>query len=94
MIPRSRLQVFDEQPHWQLMKEMLTHVFATPKGHQKSKPFTDHVINFAVADERIWIRNYQVHFQNLSSEDGKNTDMYMYVWVCVFMVIFFSFKLS
>ena len=35
-------------------------VFATPKRHHKSKPFFDHVISFAVADGRIWMRNYQV----------------------------------
>ena len=70
------------------MKEMLTHVFATPKGHQKSKPFMDHVINFAVADERIWIRNYQVCFSDLSSGKGENMSMCMHVWgVFVFVVV-------
>ncbi|KAK9820122.1 hypothetical protein WJX72_006346 [[Myrmecia] bisecta] len=51
---------FDEQPHLQLLKEMFTQVFATPKRHHKSKPFFDHVISFHVADGRVWIRNYQV----------------------------------
>ncbi|GAB4815163.1 hypothetical protein N2152v2_002209 [Parachlorella kessleri] len=51
---------FDQQPHLQLLKEMLTQVFATPKKHHKSKPFFDHVISFSVADGRIWLRNYQV----------------------------------
>ena len=37
-----------------------TQVFATPKRQHKSKPFFDHVISFAVADGRIWMRNYQV----------------------------------
>ena len=53
-------QAFDEQPHLQLLKEMLTQAFATPKRHPKSKPFLDHVINFSVAEGRIWLRNYQV----------------------------------
>ncbi len=51
---------FDEQPHLQLLKEMFTQTFATPHRHHKSKPFFDHVISFTVADNRIWMRNYQV----------------------------------
>ena len=31
-----------------------------PKGHQKSKPFVDHVISFAWVDNRVWLRNYQI----------------------------------
>lgn len=53
-------QTFDEQPHWQLLKEMLTQTFATPRRHHKSKPFFDHVLSFTIADDRIWFRNYQV----------------------------------
>lgn len=53
-------QNFDEQPHLQLLKEMFIQVFAAPKKHPKSKPFFDHVISFTVADDRIWMRNYQV----------------------------------
>ena len=51
---------FDEQPHLQVLKEMFTHVFSTPRRHHKSKPFFDHVLSFSVADGRIWMRNYQV----------------------------------
>ena len=54
------MQAFDEQPHLQLLKEMLMHIFSTPKRHAKSKPFHDHVISFSVADDRLWLRNYQV----------------------------------
>ena len=54
------MQAFDEQPHLQLLKEMLTHMFATPKRHSKSKPFHDHVVTFSIADNRVWLRNYQV----------------------------------
>ena len=51
---------FDEQPHLQLMKEMFTQAFATPRRHPKSKPFHDHVISFHFLDNRLWLRNYQV----------------------------------
>lgn len=51
---------FDEQPHLQLLKEMLTQIFGTPKRHHKSKPFFDHVLSFSVADNRVWFRNYQL----------------------------------
>jgi ribosome biogenesis protein BRX1 len=60
---------FDEQPHLQLLKEVFTQVFATPKRHHKSKPFFDHVLNFSVTDGRIWLRNYQV----LPDTDGKKS---------------------
>jgi len=56
----KRLQGFDEEPHLQLLREMLRHLFATPVKHHKSKPFADHVLSFHVADGRIWLRNYQV----------------------------------
>ena len=51
---------FDEQPHLQLMKEMFTQAFATPRRHPKSKPFHDHVLSFHFLDNRLWLRNYQV----------------------------------
>lgn len=51
---------FDTQPHTQLLKEMLTQTFATPKRHHKAKPFFDHVLSFTLADGRIWVRNYQI----------------------------------
>lgn len=60
LLTSMSIQAFDGKPHLKLLKEMLTQVFATPKGHQKSKPFLDHVISFSVADGRIWLRNYQV----------------------------------
>lgn len=53
-------QSFDQQPHYQLLKEMFIHTFGTPKGHRKSKPFFDHVLSFSIADGRIWFRNYQI----------------------------------
>ena len=53
---------FEAQPHLQLLKEMLTQVFATPRQHQRVKPFFDHVISFHWADSRVWLRNYQVRW--------------------------------
>ena len=63
MTGRVRSQAFDEQPHLQLLKEMLTQAFATPRRHHKSKPFCDHVLAFSVADSRIWLRNYQARLR-------------------------------
>lgn len=60
------MQTFDNAPHWVLLKEMLSHMFCTPKRHHKSKPFFDHVISFSVADGRIWLRNYQVPHPSFS----------------------------
>uniref|UniRef100_A0A0D9VHQ4 Brix domain-containing protein n=1 Tax=Leersia perrieri TaxID=77586 RepID=A0A0D9VHQ4_9ORYZ len=51
---------FDEQPHWKLVKEMLTQIFATPKDHRKAKPFHDHVFVFSIVDDHVWFRNYQI----------------------------------
>jgi ribosome biogenesis protein BRX1 len=50
---------FDEQPHTQLLKELLTQVFATPRRHPRAKPFFDHVLSFSLADGHVWFRNYQ-----------------------------------
>lgn len=49
-----------EQPHLQLVKEMLSHTFNTPKNHPKSKPFIDHVITFNYFDNKVYFRNYQI----------------------------------
>ncbi|GAA5936653.1 ribosome biogenesis protein BRX1 [Sporobolomyces koalae] len=53
-------QQFDESPHMKLIKEVLTHIFAVPKTARRAKPFVDHVINFSIADGKIWFRNYQI----------------------------------
>ena len=49
---------FESMPHLKLAKELLSHIFNTPKNHPKSKPFIDHVMSFNYFDGRIWIRNY------------------------------------
>ena len=51
---------FEAAPHWMLMKEVLTHVFAVPKTARKVKPFVDHVMGFTVADGRVWVRCYEI----------------------------------
>ncbi|KAI9101071.1 Brix domain-containing protein [Phlyctochytrium arcticum] len=53
-------QKFDEQPHYQLLKEMFTQTFGTPKTSRKIKPFVDHVLSFSIADNKIWFRNFQI----------------------------------
>jgi len=55
---------FDEQPHWQLLKELFTQTFSTPNYHPKSQPFVDHVFSFSIADNRIWFRNFQILEEN------------------------------
>ena len=51
---------FDSEPHWQLIKELLTQTFGTPNHHPKSQPFVDHVLNFGIVDNKIWFRNFQI----------------------------------
>lgn len=51
---------FDAEPHYKLIKELLTQIFSTPNFHPKSQPFIDHVINFSLLDNKIWVRNYQI----------------------------------
>ncbi|XP_051123654.1 ribosome biogenesis protein BRX1 homolog 1-like [Andrographis paniculata] len=51
---------FDKNPHWQLLKEMISQIFGTPKDHRKSKPYHDHVFVFSIVDDHIWFRNYQI----------------------------------
>jgi ribosome biogenesis protein BRX1 len=51
---------FDTLPYLQLLKELFSQVWGTPKGHPKAKPFVDHVISFFWLDNRIWFRNFQL----------------------------------
>ena len=55
---------FDSEPHWKLLRELFIQTFGTPNHHPKSQPFFDHVYTFAIADERIWFRNYQIIEEN------------------------------
>jgi len=47
-------------PHWLIMKELLTGIFGVPNHHPKSQPFFDHVFTFSVVDGKVWFRNYQI----------------------------------
>jgi len=53
---------FDDEslPHLQLTKILFSNVFGTPRGHPKSKPFVDRIMTFYYADQKIWVRNYQI----------------------------------
>jgi len=51
---------FDSTPAYKLLKEMITQILGSPKGHPKVKPFVDHQFSFFIADNRIWFRNYQL----------------------------------
>ena len=56
-------RAFDDEegaPHLRLIRELLTHAFATPRGHPKSQPFHDRVMSFGWVDGKVWVRNYQV----------------------------------
>jgi ribosome biogenesis protein BRX1 len=50
----------DTTPFARLLKELLGQVFGVPKSSRKAKPFVDHVVMFAYADDKVWYRNYQV----------------------------------
>ncbi|XP_068219116.1 ribosome biogenesis protein BRX1 homolog [Palaemon carinicauda] len=58
--PLLSFDVGFDDPHWQVIKELLVQVFSTPNHHPKSQPFHDHVISFSVLDKKIWVRNYEV----------------------------------
>jgi ribosome biogenesis protein BRX1 len=51
---------FDKQAHTRVLKELLTQAFGVPQGSRKVKPFVDHVMGFTLADNKIWIRVYQI----------------------------------
>ncbi|KAI1728967.1 brix domain-containing protein [Ditylenchus destructor] len=61
---------FDSQPHFKVIKELLSSVFKTPNKHPKSQPFIDHVLNFSITnDGNIWFRNYQIVDNTLQLEE-------------------------
>ncbi|EGI62813.1 Brix domain-containing protein 2-like protein [Acromyrmex echinatior] len=61
---------FTTHAHYNLLKELLTQIFSVPNHHPKSQPFFDHVYTFAVVDNRIWFRNFQI-----LTEDGALTEI-------------------
>jgi len=67
--------IFDESPHYKLIKEMLIQTFGTPNMHPKQRPFYDHVFAFSVADNRIWFRNYQIIYHDNEDKDISQTEL-------------------
>ncbi|KAI9730536.1 MAG: Ribosome biogenesis protein brx1 [Cirrosporium novae-zelandiae] len=63
---------FDSQPHLRVIKQLLQNVFGVPKGARKTKPFIDHVMGFTVADNKIWVRCYQIN--ETESNGNKDAD--------------------
>lgn len=51
---------FERTAHAKVLKQLLAHIFAPPKGHPRSKPFHDHVLSFSWLDGRVVVRHYQV----------------------------------
>jgi ribosome biogenesis protein BRX1 len=51
---------FGETDEGQTIKELLSAMFGVPKDHRKTRPFVDRVMHFGWADDRVWIRNYQI----------------------------------
>ena len=60
---------FDQQPHLRLCKALLHQCLASPKGHPKVKPFIDHVLSFFIVDGRVWIRHYQIIYDQQTNID-------------------------
>lgn len=60
---------FDSSPRYQLIKELFTQVFATPKNHPKSKPFCDHMLSFFIVNDKIWFRNYQIVYKDARKQE-------------------------
>ena len=66
---------FDTQPHLKLVRELLTHVFAVPKGARKTKPFVDHVMSFTYTDNKVWIRCYQIAETETSRKEQEESEL-------------------
>ena len=65
---------FTSAPHLLLIQELLTHIFGVPKGARKSKPFIDHVMSFTLADNKIWIRCFEISETAVSKSDPSPSD--------------------
>ncbi len=59
---------FDETPHFQLLKTVLSDAFGTPMGHPKSKPFVDRIMSFFIVKNNIC--EILTHNFNLVVADG------------------------
>ena len=56
--------LFDTQPHLQYIRAILHAAIGAPKGHPRVKPFIDHVLAFYYLDGRVWLRHYQIVYDN------------------------------
>ncbi|KAI4140191.1 MAG: hypothetical protein L6R39_005905 [Caloplaca ligustica] len=65
---------FTSSPHLLLIKELLTHTFGVPKGARKTKPFVDHVMGFTIADDKIWIRCFEIRETSISKSELRTED--------------------
>lgn len=63
---------FTSAPHLLLIQELLTHTFGVPKGARKSKPFIDHVMSFTLADNKIWIRCFEISETAISKSEASS----------------------
>ena len=57
-------------------------IFSVPHYHPKSKPFVDHVMTFSIANNRIWLRNFQILEENAELAEIGNS--YFYLMDCKF----------
>jgi len=62
-------KTFDSAPQYRLLKELFVHVFGVPKGQRRSKPFIDHIFMFAILDNHVWFRNYQIIVKEKEKEE-------------------------
>ena len=51
---------FEASEQGRTMRGLFEQVFGVPEGHRKTKPYIDHVFHFAMADDRIWFRCYEI----------------------------------
>jgi ribosome biogenesis protein BRX1 len=65
---------FDAAPHLLVIKELLSHIFGVPPGSRKTKPFIDHVMGFTLADNKIWIRCFQINETEVSKAEAAEAD--------------------
>ena len=67
-------KTFDSQPHFLVIKELLTHIFGVPKHSRKTKPFIDHVMGFSIIDGKIWVRCFEISETELSKGEAATSN--------------------
>ena len=61
---------FDGAPHLQYIRAILQAALGAPKGHPRVKPFIDHALSFFWLDGRVWVRHYQIIYDNATHTDA------------------------